>query len=171
MDAYARDVARSRADKDRYLGSSPDSPLQGGDFAGLSYYPVSALYRLRASLELFAEPETVRLETSRAEAQPYLRAGRAVFTLAGQTCTLTLYRPTFATPNERFFIPFRDATSGKETYGAGRYLEAESQAAGHVLLDFNTCYHPYCAYSPRYLCPLPPSENWLMVSVHAGEKL
>ena len=66
------------------------------------------------------------------------------------------------------FIPFRDATSGKETYGAGRYIDmAESE---QYVIDFNTAYNPFCVYNENYSCPIPPKENWLAVEIKAGEK-
>ena len=68
------------------------------------------------------------------------------------------------------FLPFRDATSGPETYGAGRYLDAEITSDGRVLLDFNRAYFPYCAYGEGWTCPLPPAENWLRAAVRAGER-
>jgi uncharacterized protein (DUF1684 family) len=164
-------LARFRAEKDRYFKTNPASPIEDEDFVGLSYYPFAAQFRVEADLEPFATRETVPLETSTGDTQPYHRFGRATFTVAGQTCSLTLYKPTFETENDAFFVPFRDATSGHETYGAGRYLEAPLLPDGRVLLDFNVAYHPFCAYSARYRCPLPPTENTLKVAVHAGEKL
>jgi len=71
---------------------------------------------------------------------------------------------------DELFIPFRDATSGKDTYGAGRYVEAEPLGKGRYLLDFNRAYNPYCAYNDDWRCPLPPAENWLTVAIRAGEK-
>ena len=72
---------------------------------------------------------------------------------------------------DELFVPFRDATSGKETYGAGRYLEVESPGPdGRVRVDFNAAYNPYCAYNPDWSCPIPPGENWLSVPIRAGEK-
>ena len=71
---------------------------------------------------------------------------------------------------DELFIPFRDATSGKDTYGAGRYVEAEALGNGRYLLDFNRAYNPYCAYNDDWRCPLPPAENWLKVAIRAGEK-
>ena len=70
----------------------------------------------------------------------------------------------------RLFIPFKDLTTGKETYGAGRYLEAMKEPGDSVWLDFNLCYQPYCAYNLEYSCPLVPAENTLPVAVRAGEK-
>jgi uncharacterized protein (DUF1684 family) len=70
-----------------------------------------------------------------------------------------------------YFVPFADATSADETYGAGRYLELEQHADGMFLADFNLAYNPYCAYSEEYSCPIPPAENRLTVPIRAGEKL
>jgi len=78
----------------------------------------------------------------------------------------------FASPDmHELFLPFRDRTSGSETYGAGRYLEVEPPGAdGWVVVDFNLAYNPYCAYNPEWSCPIPPGENWLAVPIRAGEK-
>lgn len=166
-------LERWRRDKDRYLKTSPDSPVEDPGFTGLVYYPEDPAYAANAVLEPFNPPETVMLGTSVGDEQPYRRYGRATFALAGETLQLTLFVPTYDKGGapERFFIPFRDATSGAETYGAGRYLEAEGAAEGRVRLDFNYAYSPFCAYSARYRCPLPPAENRLSVPIRAGERL
>lgn len=171
MLARMTDLERFRAEKDAYFRDDPDSPVGGEAFAGLAYYPESDGYAVSAPFEPFAERVVVYLTTSVGDAQPYVRAGRASFELGGQACTLALFRPTFETENSRFFVPFTDATSGTETYGAGRYLEAPLLPGGRVLLDFNYAYHPFCAYTDRYRCPLPPAENRLPVPICAGEKL
>ena len=69
------------------------------------------------------------------------------------------------------FLPFLDATSGHETYGAGRYLDLEPDEDGTYAIDFNLAYHPSCVYSPRFSCPLTPAENRLPVRIEAGERL
>jgi uncharacterized protein (DUF1684 family) len=68
------------------------------------------------------------------------------------------------------FVPFRDATSGGESYGAARYLDLEVEHDDRYAVDFNYAYNPYCAYSDAYVCPLPPGENWLTVAIRAGER-
>jgi len=70
----------------------------------------------------------------------------------------------------RLFLPFRDATSGVETYGAGRYLDVDPEPAGTVVVDFNMAYNPFCAYDDASSCALPPYENWLPVPIRAGER-
>jgi uncharacterized protein (DUF1684 family) len=72
---------------------------------------------------------------------------------------------------ERLFVPFADETSGRETYGAGRYLDLDRTSTGIYVIDFNTAYNPYCAYNPTYDCPVPPKENRLPLPIRAGEKM
>jgi uncharacterized protein (DUF1684 family) len=69
------------------------------------------------------------------------------------------------------FIPFRDASSNHETYGGGRYLDLQIPDGNKTILDLNTVYNPYCVYSHRYSCPIPPAENTLKLSILAGEKV
>ncbi len=164
-------LERFRRDKDQYLETDPDSPLYGTPFFGLSYYAESESYTVTAAFRRAEDRKAVLLGTSGDE-QPYFLAGYADFELNAQPCTLTLYQPTFEPGDStRFFVPFKDAMSGAETYGAGRYLEAPLLSGGQILLDFNRAYHPFCAYSERYRCPLPPAENILSVPIYAGEKL
>jgi uncharacterized protein (DUF1684 family) len=76
----------------------------------------------------------------------------------------------YDTGHPGLFLPFRDATSGRETYGGGRYLDIQPNDDGTVTLDFNLAYSPFCAYSDGYSCALPPTENWMSVRIEAGEK-
>jgi hypothetical protein len=69
-----------------------------------------------------------------------------------------------------FFLPFKDKTSGTETYSDGRYLYIEPISGGKVLIDFNRAYNPFCAYNEKYTCPFAPKENWLGTAIQAGEK-
>ena len=82
-----------------------------------------------------------------------------------------VYQPTFVTqPGEALSILFTDRTTGKETYGAGRYLDLEPPQDGLYTVDFNRAYNPFCAYTGVYNCPIPPPENHLPVAIRAGEK-
>ena len=95
------------------------------------------------------------------------------FGLMGHSQRLTAYRlaGTDGEVSEGLFVPFLDATSGTETYGAGRYLDLEPEDDGTWTLDFNLAYHPSCVYDPRYSCPLTPPENRLGSRVEVGERL
>jgi uncharacterized protein (DUF1684 family) len=88
------------------------------------------------------------------------------FEVRGEAVSLALYD----SGHPGYFLPFRDATSGKASYGAGRYLDIEPNSDGTVTIDFNLAYNPFCAYNDAYSCPLPPTENWLQVPIEAGEK-
>ena len=93
------------------------------------------------------------------------RAGTLRFSLGGRELQLAAYDQ-----GHELFIPFRDATSGTDSYGAGRYVEAHPLGQKRYAIDFNSAYNPYCAYNENWSCPLPPRENWLDVPIRAGEK-
>ncbi len=159
-----------RRQKDEYFRTSPDSPIpddQRASFAGLRYYPEKPALRLRLALDEFPDKEPIRMITSTGDVQNYLRWGQIHFEVDGRPATLTVYDASWG----GHFVPFVDATSGAETYGAGRYLELEEQDDGSFLVDFNLAYNPYCAYSEDYSCPIPPAENRIDVPIRAGELL
>jgi uncharacterized protein (DUF1684 family) len=162
-----------RADKDSFFREHPRSPLrpeQRSSFEGLAYFPETDALVFRAPLETDGvdRGETIVMQTTTGGEQEYRRAGVVRFEVDGEPAQVTL----FASPDmHELFLPFRDATSGHETYGAGRYLEVEPpDASGEVVVDFNDAYNPYCAYNPEWSCPIPPGENWLAVAIRAGEK-
>ncbi len=159
-----------RREKDHAFRHDPQSPLPAnlrGRFQGLAYYPPNPALRLEAELDPAVEPGEVRMATTGGGEQVYRRHGIVHFEVDGQAAQVVLYK---AAETDELFLPFRDATSGKETYGAGRYLEVEPARQGRVVVDFNYAYSPFCAYNPAYSCPLPPVENWLRVPIRAGEK-
>lgn len=158
-----------RRAKDEFFRTSHQSPLsheEQHDFDGLEYFEPNP--DLVFTLEI--EPEdgsTVDFPTSDDRVKTYRKAGRVSFEVDGQPAQLTLYD----TGHPGYFIPFRDKTSGDTTYGAGRYLDIDSNDDGTVTIDFNLAYNPSCVYSDEYSCPLPPVENWLQVPIVAGEKM
>jgi uncharacterized protein len=166
---YAAEVARHRAAKDAYFkgASSPLTPEQRADFHGLRYYPASLHWVASARLEQAAQSDTVQFPTSKGTFDPYLHVGTLRFELEGRPQSLALYR---AADNGHWFLPFTDGTSGRSTYGAGRYLDLEVVPGQPVQLDFNHAYNPYCAYNADWICPLAPPGNRLGVAVQAGEK-
>lgn len=169
-----REIETLRRDKDRNLQSAADSPIpvaERADFKGLKYFPIDPSYRVEAELKHYQGNEKVQMLTSSGQQQEYVRYGYFEFKVGTQTCKLDVFKPTFLGPNtNHLFIPFRDATSGKESYGAGRYLELAETPDTRYTLDFNLAYNPYCAYNKQYSCPLPPKQNTLAVEIRAGEK-
>jgi uncharacterized protein (DUF1684 family) len=162
-----------RADKDEFFRDHPQSPLrmdQREAFEGLRYFPANPALVIRAPLETegVERDERIVMATTTGGEQEYRRAGVVRFEVEGEPAQVTL----FSSPGQdELFLPFRDATSGKESYGAGRYLEVEGPALdGTVQVDFNYAYNPYCAYNPDWSCPIPPGENWLALPIRAGER-
>lgn len=156
-----------RKRKDEFFKTGHESPIpiqEQHSFSGLKYFPEDPNLRFLLDLERLPE-ESIEFTTSTGEKRQFTKIGKLKFSINGQPATLILYQADSAS----YFLPFRDATSGAETYSAGRYVEVV-QKDGKFELDFNYAYNPYCAYSVGYSCPLPPPENWLKVSIRAGEK-
>jgi len=174
---YPTAVAMFRADKDDYFRQAHDSPIPHDDrhdFPGLPYFDVDESLRFEGlTLEPYAgdEPTSFQIPTSDGRLRPARRAGTLTFDLGGASRRLTAYELEGAHSDGRVFVPFLDATSGSETYGAGRYLDLEPDEDGTYALDFNLAYHPSCVYAPQYSCPLTPAENRLPDRIEAGERL
>ena len=163
------DLDDFRHEKDEFFKHHPQSPLtreQKKAFTGLSYFPENEALRLEAPVEEFDPKPEIEMQTSTGDVQRYRKYGRFKFTVDGQPAELTLYQGEHG-----FFLPFVDALAGKETYGAGRYLEPEPLGHDNLFaVDYNVAYNPYCAYNPNWSCPLTPFENRLKVPIRAGEK-
>jgi len=140
-------------------------------FTGLKWFPPNPALRLNATFTANPKPDKVVVMTSRGLRKEFYRAGTLAFTVDRQPRTLT---GLSATPvpgaGDELFVPFRDATTGKETYEVGRYLTVRVEPAGTpYIVDFNEATNPLCNYSPHYNCPIPPRENTLAVPIRAGE--
>lgn len=160
-----------RAAKDSLFRSpaSPLLPAQHEAFEGLPYFPYDSTLAFAVALEPTLQRDTLRMATSTGEPRDYIRFGSFSFPAEGRRHRLAVFQPL--DPSERrLFLPFADATSGSSTYSAGRYLDFDPAPDGRYVLDFNYAYSPYCAYNPRYTCPLPPRENRLAVAIRAGEQ-
>jgi uncharacterized protein (DUF1684 family) len=178
---YVQEMNEFRRQKDAFFATSAQSPIpaqERNQFHGLRYFPPNQAYRVQAQLVRFPNPEIVQLGTTTGRITQHYRYAEVRFTLNGQMCRLTAYKSVPEPGHEHhhedheLFLPFRDATTSKESYGAGRYLEVEENNAGpgQLLLDFNLAYSPWCSYSDQYSCVLPPAENTLSVAVRAGEQ-
>jgi len=167
-------LLRERREKDIAFKSKADSPIPDEDkamFQGLSYFDPNLHLRFRVKLNRHPGPRTLKLGTNTGEMRDALRYGYFDFQVQGQACRLQVYRTEEDQGSApHLFVPFRDATSGKTTYAAGRYLDFRENTTGIYGLDFNQAYNPYCAYGKGYSCPLPPAENTLPVPIPAGEK-
>lgn len=160
-----------RRRKDEFFGHHPQSPLtpeQRASFTGLAYFPEHPGLVIGSELDTDVDrDEEIVMQTTTGGTQVYRRAGVVRFDVDGALARITLFESDL---QHELFVPFRDATSGKETYGAGRYLDVEPPKDGRVVVDFNYAYSPFCCYNENWSCPIPPRENWLTVPIRAGEK-
>ena len=171
QETWGRALARYRAEKDLFLLTSFDSPLHGNveGFSGLNYFDPDPAFRFEAKLRRCGNPEAFILATSKGTRQLFNRVGYFDLNIADARVRINTYQSA-GRDDPNLFLPFRDGTSGTESYGAARYIDLEVEHNDEYVVDFNYAYNPHCAYSEDYVCPLPPQENWLEVQIRAGEK-
>ena len=176
-------LARFRGGRDELFRHHPQSPIEPEErdtFTGLHYFDNDPSYRVEARVEQADGSELVIDTGGEDGAVRYRRAGTLRFALDGKDCRLTVL--SLVQYAGGLFVPFRDRTAGRETYGGGRYLFDTAKdtdglvleitpGSSDVVIDFNYAYNASCAYSPRWACPLAPPENHLSVEVRAGEKI
>lgn len=171
-----KEIDEHRKKQEAEFRDPEKSPLEKKDrkkFKGLRYYPVDLKYRVKATFVRNEHPVLFKMKTSGPRLPDYTKYGEVHFAIDGQEYTLEVYqsldlmkRPGF---EDYLFIPFTDATNGKETYDVGRYLEFHIPNTENVVIDFNQCYNPSCSYSAGFSCPIPPEANALPIEVKAGE--
>jgi len=136
-------------------------------FQGIESFPIAPNWRIEARWIPFEAGHTIQVTNVLGQIAPEKAPGKAVFEVAGKSYELI---PTQEEPGEPLFFVLRDLTSGKETYGASRFLDADAPKDGKVILDFNQLTNPPCAFSDYATCPLPIPENRLQLAITAGEK-
>ena len=140
-------------------------------YKGLSYFPPDLSMRFVLPLTPNPRPDTVIILSTRGNVRHALRVGWFEFKVGGTPCRLAATRLLEPGVGESdFSVFFRDATTGKESYSVGRYLDPQRQPDGRFVLDFNFAYNPACAISDHYNCPIPTKANTLPVAIRAGEK-
>jgi uncharacterized protein (DUF1684 family) len=167
-------LVEMRIEKNEEFTKPETTPLQASDlegFEGLNYYFPLADLRFRTPFVADAGTDTVTLTKRKGQTVPYLRRGKVAFTHQDKVYRLDVFGPADQAHGDFLWLPFFDETSGKETYGGGRYLDLKVDDEGMVDLDFNYAYNPLCDYNPeKYNCTLPPATNRLDFAVEAGEK-
>jgi len=174
-DGWEEQLRANRAEKDDFFGEHPQSPIppeERDDFDGLAYFDPDPEYRVETAVSVHDDPEPVSMETSDGREIRYERVVTFEFELDGEAYELAGYSQP-AEDSDTIFVPFRDKTTGQQTYKGGRYMELEPDReladGDRVPLDFNLAYAPFCAFSETFSCPLPPEENWLETTIEAGE--
>lgn len=156
--------------------NSEESPLRGENFTTFKehpFFPIDLRYRVKAKLVRTENAEPFEIPTSSGRTQSYREYGKIYFEIDKKPQVLTIYQNLRLIQMDKYknhlFLPFRDATNQKETYGGGKYIDLEIPDGDSVIVDFNQSYQPYCAYNAYdYNCPIVPDENKLSIPVKAG---
>ena len=173
---FANQLASHREGYKKDLLTTSGGPLSADELKDVQFYAPDSTYRVMATVELTPKAQPFEMPTYSGKTKTHVAYAVLSFMLHGKPQQLTLYRNLnlMRLPEYRdyLFAPFKDATSGGETYGGGRYLDVRTGDIhdGHLSLDFNKSYNPYCAYREGFACPIPPQNNVLPVPVEAGEK-
>jgi len=172
---YLKKLAKHRLETEAEFRDPAHSPLreEAPNFKGNHFYDGNFSYLVEARVEKVQEGEPFMMPTSNPDRQKtFVPYAKLHFELAGKQWTLTAYFSPQTARIEGYedylFLPFTDLTNGQATYGGGRYLDMRIPKGETVMIDFNKCYNPYCAYTDGWSCPIPPKENFLEMKVEAG---
>ena len=162
---------------DHEYADPKESPLDEKDlkeFKGLDFFEVDTNYVVKAEFIRTPSEPPFAMKTSTDRLPIYVKYGELYFSLNGKDLKLNVYQNQELVQDPEYFdylfLPFTDLTNGESTYGGGRYIDLKIPESNEVLIDFNKAYNPYCAYSGKYSCPVPPEENDLEVEIFAGVK-
>jgi uncharacterized protein (DUF1684 family) len=170
------EIQKLRMEKDSLFQKAAWSPIPEAErdhFKGLHYYPIDLSWRFEGPITQYDSIINDTIVGTKGDKRPARKFGYFGFRVKNQLCRLEIYeiiRADTAQPNY-LFLGFTDETTGKSTYGTGRYIDLETRNDSNYVVDFNTAYNPYCAYNKKYTCAIPPEENALQLSVTAGEKI
>ncbi|HEY8402470.1 MAG TPA: DUF1684 domain-containing protein [Cytophagaceae bacterium] len=170
---YPEKINEYRRQKDNYFKSAVESPIENkATFEGLHYFEPNEKYKVNAKITLLNDTVPLTVKKNDGRESNYLKFALATFTIDGKEQQLTLLKNMEESDKEEaLFLPFYDKTNGESTYPGGRYLDLVfNKKSGSITIDFNLAYNPYCVYSYKYSCPLPPPENRLDMKIEAGEK-
>jgi hypothetical protein len=174
-DAWLAALDSERRWRERgYLGTkTPLSKEAREKFTGLLWFPPNPLFRLQGvRLTRRRTPPHANLPATGEDKVDFLAIGSLGFSIGGNSFSLEAFEPAPGEVDETYIlVPFRDATSGTETYGGGRYVDLDPRPDDVYELDFNRAYHPYCVHDEAWSCTVPPPQNRLPFRVDAGERL
>lgn len=169
-DEYNASIKALREEKHDFFRTSQTSPFVENniEYVPVEFFPPDESYKVRATLNRLTSREIISIANSDGSEVKYLKFATANFNINDTPLSLIILKQLGF--GNQYLTAFGDETSGISTYGGGRYLDLVIGNSDLLEIDFNKAYNPYCAYSPKYLCPLPPRENFLKVAIEAGEK-
>ena len=174
---YADSIAQYRKQYIADLTGDPRAPVKPSQVKWLNFYKPDHSYCVWGAFKETPGSVPFMIETHSGKKKPFREYGTVTFAIHDTTMTLHIYQSIdlikVAGHKDDLFIPFTDETNYDFTFGGGRYLDLSIKdiKGNMLLLDFNKCYNPYCAYADGFSCPIPPAENRLHIEILAGEKL
>jgi len=166
-ESYGDTIKKQRDTFLKNLMSENDSPIASiKDFSGIKYFEADKHFIVDADFKAESAGQGMILMTDSTQTE-IKKAGTATFSLDGKTFTVNVFDE-----GEYFLFTFKDLTSGKETYGGGRFINiSKDNLKGDKLeIDFNNAHNFYCAYNESFICPIPPKENFINTEIRSGEK-
>lgn len=172
---YIAEIEKFRKDKDNFMKNNSDSPFNqdpNARFHPLKYYDVDPGFVFKSRLHEYQRKDTVLVYGTKGEERKAVRFGFVNINYKDKIYKVNVYKSWTKDGKEYYSIWFTDETTGKDTYGVGRYLDFDFNPDSDYLytIDFNLAYNPYCAYSSKYSCAIPTKEDHIALAVEAGEK-
>jgi len=177
LGTYENSIRNFRKDHLNAFLEEDRSPLNKSDFQHVSFFIADSTYKVEAEYTMTPEAKAFDVKTSADKTKSYKSYARLNFSLNEENFELHVYESMRYKDIEEYkdylFLPFTDLTNGESTYGGGRYLDLDKKdfKEGRIIVDFNKCYNPWCAYSDGFNCPVPPRENDLDIQINAGERM
>lgn len=177
QNSYLTEIKTFQKELNTQYADTAESPLTKEDlaiFKSLDFYPINKKYRVEANFKRTKNSTPFKMKTTTDRAPVYEKYGEIEFAIDGKIIKLNVYQSHRLRKTEKYknylSLPFTDETSGKTSYGGGRYVDLTIPSGNTIIIDFNKSYNPYCAYNHKYSCVIPPSENHIPIEIKAGVK-
>ena len=171
---YRIELLKERKENDSLMQADPHSPFNVDttiEFSPIKYFEPDQRYVFKSKLHRYESQDTIFILGTKGEYRIAIPVGYLAFSYEGEEYKINVYKSFGRAMEEYYSIWFTDQTTGFETYGVGRYLvfEMNEDPDFEYTLDFNRAYNPYCAYSPKFTCPIPREEDYIDLAIKAGE--
>ena len=168
--AFIQNINDQRIEKNEDMYKSESSPLFNSDYR-IQYFIPNIDFKVLAKINRLANNDTIKFMTSKGTTKVYLKFALLEFKLKGKIHKLPIYKPSKQSNKNEILLCFNDKTNGISTYEGGRYIDISFKNAQRIEIDFNKAYNPFCFYNAKYICPIPPKENFIDEEIIAGEKI